>query len=444
MRMTPPTITMLFVSLLSVAALGCGSFFSLGSGRSNSDGWNYIIDRGQQRLTPQWAPRGDRILFIYGGYWGGEIFVSESDGTSLLRLNLEDDKYEYLNSPDISPDGSRVAYTTGRFRELGSFRRGTADWDIETSGLDGSGRARLTDSPGEDTSPVWSPDGSRIAFVRDRVPSYVEDPMVRSGIYIMSADGSEARMLMSFREPNREVLSQFDKASLYHTLVWSPDGGMVAFQVDTMIPNPNPTPSSPMLDVERLYTIGVDGSGLTQMFQVGEWEKSSIYSGPAWSPDGGRIAFTVLDHNTFLPTLYTVSPDGSNLQELAVLLPSHVGTKSSLQWSPDGEQILYSWGYRPPRMRITPRSDPKVFVINADGSQPREVADGTYASWSPDGSRIAVVDDYDSDEGTPFLFTVAADGSDIRVLVRRTRVLVRKTEDGLQAENRSCFLWFCR
>ena len=57
----------------------------------------------------------------------------------------------------------------------------------------------------------------------------------------------------------------------------------------------------------------------------------------------------------------------------------------------------------------------QVYIADADGSGDyRRVADGSFASWSPDGFKIAVIDFADD-----YLFTVAPDGSDVRVLVRR-------------------------
>ena len=76
-----------------------------------------------------------------------------------------------------------------------------------------------------------------------------------------------------------------------------------------------------------------------------------------------------------------------------------------------------------------------MYVAKADGSGYREVAGAPYASWSPDGSRIAM-----SGGSGFYLTTIAADGSDEQVLV------YEYTDGSLGAANpkpKKCFLWIC-
>ena len=98
---------------------------------------------------------------------------------------------------------------------------------------------------------------------------------------------------------------------------------------------------------------------------------------------------------------------------------------ADLSWSPKGDEILF----------ILRRTYPiDVNVAQADGSGYRMVAKGGHASWSPDGSRIAV-------RGAgAFLTTIARDGSD------RRSVVLRYTDGSLRAatpESNKCLLWFC-
>ncbi|NIV59296.1 MAG: hypothetical protein GWN48_28980, partial [Actinobacteria bacterium] len=72
--------------------------------------------------------------------------------------------------PVWSPDGTRIAFT--------SFRDG--DGEIYVMNADGTGLTRLTNDPATDQDPVWSPDGSQIAFVSDRDGN--------DEIYVMNAD----------------------------------------------------------------------------------------------------------------------------------------------------------------------------------------------------------------------------------------------------------------
>ena len=113
--------------------------------------------------------------------------------------------------PTWSPDGHRIAFayhetkeparaistaaedffTTGGIFEIEAFRG-----DIWVMDLDGSGRTQLTDDPGNDTHPTWSPDGSKIAFTSHRDGN--------AEIYLMDPDGSELMRLT--RDPASDRL----------------------------------------------------------------------------------------------------------------------------------------------------------------------------------------------------------------------------------------------
>ena len=139
----------------------------------------------------------------FSGSQNTDIFVVNSDNTS--RVNLIGDPLgdtaPYDSDPAWSPDGTRIAFTTGG---SGAFER-----SIHTIGPDGAGRAALT-SGHRDFSPDWSPDGRQIAFMR--YPFDGDD----SDIYVMNADGTGVRRLTD-NDVNDEAPA------------WSPDGTKIAF-----------------------------------------------------------------------------------------------------------------------------------------------------------------------------------------------------------------------
>ena len=423
----------IITSLFLVAVLGCHPDFE------------FIYEKGHPRLTPQWSPDGVHIVFSRTlNTLAHDVYLSASDGT-MLRQVLKPEpathrstrtSYRsigtYYSSPDISPDGSRIVYATTRIWE--SYDpEWTADWEIETSRLDGSDRRRLTVNATQDTSPVWSPDGSRIAFMRDGLGL-----SQTRGVSTMSPGGSYQRLLMRFREanPHEEDYGDAyitDTASEGHSLSWSPNGKMLAFVIRELDQSPSDIPRTGVYTADRevLYTMGANGSNLTRLFEVSKSGHNWI-RGVAWSPDAQRVAF-MTSRNFGTVELYTIGPDGFNSRLVTELEPrQQFPAFPSVSWSPDGRKILFSSGSTEIRDGLY---EPAVHVVNTDGSEPYAVAEGSHASWSPDGSKIAVFNEY-APTRAAVLSTIAADGSDMRILVRRDG-------DKYKAENARCFLFFC-
>ena len=135
----------------------------------------------RKRLTdgnwPSWSPDGERIVYtVYSASEAGRLFVMNADGSEqrwlggsllLQRLRGIADGEE----PTWSPDGEKIAFASEK------------DGETYTMNVDGSGRTRLTDTPGYDHwPPTWSPDGTRIAFTSEDKKG--------SEIYVMNSDGS--------------------------------------------------------------------------------------------------------------------------------------------------------------------------------------------------------------------------------------------------------------
>jgi len=159
---------------------------------------------------------------------------------------------------------------------------------------------------------------------------------------------------------------------------WSPDGGKIAFGSN----NPGPFGA-----YGRIYVIGADGTGLRQV--TPETPDYTYDAGPTWSPDGTRIAFSRTGR------LYVINADGTGLTPLAQ------GAEYPA-WSPDGAHIAYG----------TSGGGRALFVVNADGSNPMSLTTDTLQKgmprWSPDGQRLVF---YRVVGTTSQLFTIGADGS---------------------------------
>lgn len=192
-----------------------------------------------------------------------DIFTANEDGSD-PEVIFGTDGYDA--EATVSPDGSRVVFTSTR----------DGDLDIYSMNADGSDVQKLTDEPGYDGGPFFSPDGSKIIY-RARHPETAEeledyqallaDNLVRPGvldIYVMDADGSNKRRLTDSNAANF--------APFFH-----PSGEQVIFAS-----NMN-DPESRNFD---LFLINLDGTGLEQVTFTEEFE-----SFPMFTSDGRFLVF---------------------------------------------------------------------------------------------------------------------------------------------------------
>ena len=362
---------------------------------------SYGLDPANQseyewRTPPQWTPDGSQLLFSYRG----RIYAAESDGSTLSLIHGDDGKDDLNYSPRISPDGTRIAYLKYKH---GGFLRDSHHWEIATSALDGSGERTLTDLRdiirvyGKAGSPSWSPDGQSIAFVAS------------GNIYTRAEDGSDFSALTDF--VNQTPSPNFRRAyNVDLPLVWSQDGQRIAFVAVIR--------DNRLGERWAIYMIVVDGSDLKKVV-----EESGM---PDLSPDGVRMAFAEYvwdseDKNAYVERLHTISPDGTELREVASF-PRGLRWDRAVAWSPVGSEILvgpYVASTDGSTLLLLPRPDGAPQPAGSDEAQAGLLADQySLTSWSPDGSRIAIQTTHDSTHHS-VLYTVARDGSDSKVLVVR-------------------------
>ena len=186
---------------------------------------------------------------------------------------------------------------------------------------------------------------------------------------------------------------------------WSPDGRQIAFI----------SLGTGDEDTSSIYVMNADGSNMKQLTDhpPGGW-------GPSWSPDGRRIAFIgslgTGDEDT--PAIYVMNADGSGVTRLVDYDDEALaisGTSNlSLSWSPDGRQMAFtSFG-------TGDEYNSAIYVMNADGSNVRQLTDHTnYAMspvWSPDERQIAFTSFGTGDDTTSVIYVTNADGSNVRQL----------------------------
>ena len=307
--------------------------------------------------APQWFSDGNHIAVSISG----AVYVIDSAGSRLELIDGSGDGRDLAFAPSISPDSSRIAYAA-YYEEPGT---GSRNWEIVTANPDGSAKLKLTDNDTLDINPVWSPDGTHIAFA---VSPQLNGPF---GISVIAADGSELQPLVAPED--------LEHNNFWAPPAWSPDGSHIAIQGLNR-------------EGERaIYVVAEDGTGLRRL--------ADYASPPAWSPDGRSIAFAMTSTEGGLYSLYTIDPDGSDLNMVAQSPFRSIYWSDTVSWSPDGSAILLG---------------DRVFPI--DGSAEWQLPwPDNHGAWSPDGSRIAVNSTLGPSQIR--LYTVAKDGSDGRVLV---------------------------
>ena len=234
--------------------------------------------------------------------------------------------------PRISPDGKRIAYV----RNQANRETGKPEGHIWLVDADGSGRRRLTYTGTRNGDPVWSPDGSKLAFtsLRDGDKPFC--------IAVLGFDGGEPQIVSRHAVP-------------ISGLAWSPDGSHIAYAATVDPENPEETPRDPKapaaVRVVKRIDYKQDGIGFVndvrnQIFtvDVASGERRQLTSaandhlGPAWSPDGAKLVVTLPRLNGMASQLGIIDVASGELS----VFGENDGGAHLAAWSPDGASILYA------------------------------------------------------------------------------------------------------
>ncbi len=262
--------------------------------------------------TPNPAIPTGKIVYvcqIFKVQYGDQICIMNADGTGQHRLTTED--YTRHFYPSMSPDGKSVIYV-----QFG----GENIYDIYEMTLDGQA-TRLTDALGVLTAPEISPDGSQIAFTHGF-------PLEEHAIWVMDRDGSHPHQVYesgwdpTWSPDGEEILFASDFNGTVQMYILSLNNGSTR-QVNAMSRLRGRTDWSPRGEIvtysgtswnRELYLMNADGSNLHQITPEG-----GNSQGPSFSPDGNWVAFTAYfdhygeDHGC---EIYIMRRDGTDLRRL--------------------------------------------------------------------------------------------------------------------------------
>jgi Tol biopolymer transport system component len=258
----------------------------------------------------------------------------------------------------------------------------SAQFDVEIVAIDLAGRrTNLTRSPAWDSAPAVSRDG-RIVFLSTRDGA--------ADFYVREGDDGTLRRLTIGQAVWNEALD-ISQAS------WSPSGGTVAFDSLGGPAVPNCSRLCASWDVR---VIDSDGRGLRQV--------ALRARAPSWSRDGSRLAFeSDIDAEGTAAGVTIMRLDGSSLVRVEGFnRTSDVGPV----WSPRRDELAFQAGAADARTS-------SIYIVGGDGRRKRRLAVGHHPAWSPDGARLAFIDNYK-------LFTIDRNGKGRRQLSRKGEFVV--------------------
>ena len=288
------------LSCFAVVALTCAIGCSDSPSETNFD------------TTDQIRPLDPSSVLAYENFseLGPTINVINVDGSGMKRLTPF-----RATTQAWSPDGARIAFSSTK----------DGNYELYVMQADGSNIVRLTNTANEELAPSWSPDGTRIVYMRGS-----------SELWVMSSTGTNPRLLTAPGFPTRNP-------------AWSPDGTRIAFATSTGV-----------------MLIRPEG---TELGHVGP---TLSVSSPSWSPDGKRIAYVAsADGNV---DIYTMRSDGTDVRRLT----TDPGRDTEPSWSPDGAHLAFA----------TDRDIAwHIYTMRGDGSEqqkiPNQGPNNDHPLWQP-------------------------------------------------------------
>jgi Tol biopolymer transport system component/DNA-binding winged helix-turn-helix (wHTH) protein len=413
---------------------------------------------------PSFSPDGNQVAFAFG---------AEKDKCGIYTVMVDGDKPLRLTSdpadafPTWSPDGLRVAFY--RFSEhetaiytvpaLGGmeqrlhtgFSGPGLDWSpdgkvlalsesqedknrawISLLSLADSAVHPLTSPSNQeyDSAPAFSPDGSKVVFIRGIVAGVVSD------LYVVSTTGGTPKQLT------------FDKTWIFGSPTWTPDGRDIVFSsgrggqgalwrvsasggtpqpvagvgviawAPSISPKGNRLVYQQMSFKDSVFRLNLKDNNHRQGDPTLLRSEKGINWRPQFSPDGKRFAFE--SNGLGYPEIWACDSDGSHCAPLTSLR----GTAGAPRWSPDGRYIAFEF---------RPKDHSEIYLLELGGSPPRLLptlpgSDNGGPNWSRDGKWIYF---YSDRGGEPFqLWKVPVNGGTPVQITKNGGVFAAESADG--------------
>lgn len=288
------------------------------------------------------SPRGwesDRDLLLFGQAGVARDLSFETRAATNLQQHTTISEGADFD-PNVDPTGKTLVFASTRHAPYSH---------LYTKPVDGATVTQITDGPASDAQPVFSPDGSRIAFCSDRSGHW--------DIWVIDVDGRNPRQITDNLLPE-----------LHPT--WSPDGRRLAY-----------CRVNPREGRGELWVSEIDNPGIKRLIGEGLF--------PAWCPTGDRIAYQrARARGSRWFSIWTIQ-----LEENEALYPTEVAQSAEAaligpSWSPDGSQLTFSWVHADESptqagTRIDAYGRADIGIVDVDGRGLQRLTGGAGQNFSP-------------------------------------------------------------
>jgi Tol biopolymer transport system component len=271
---------------------------------------------GADTFSDAWSPDGSKIVMNARRALDGSdaentngtnnIWVMKSDGTGAVPLTKLTAGGADSFDPVWSPDGSKIAFDSQRALDGSDAAEAGNIWVVNADGSGAAPLTKLTNIFASSSTPVWSPDGSKIAFTSRRAldGSNAANTNNTRNIWVMKSDGTGATPLTKLTASGA---SSGD-------LVWSPDGTKIAFDSRRALDGSDALNTN---NTTNIWMMNSDGTAATPLTRLTAANADSL--DPVWSRDGSKLAFDsqrALDgsnaaNGNNVSNIWVMSTDGS-------------------------------------------------------------------------------------------------------------------------------------
>jgi Tol biopolymer transport system component len=331
-----------------------------------------LKNSGDLIYPTDWSRDGKKIMcFFVADDRTLRVGTVTSDGQ--MQVLASGNYNDFSSEAKISPDGAYVAF---------SFKEKDGNTDIYVWTSDGSRKVRVTEQPGRDENPVWSPDGKYLAFLSDRNRSVdlwgvqmkdgatVGAPFVikrdlgwRTRIYDFTASGKLSMLMVGGAEPANLFTVPVDQesGSLNGTIApisvyptdhffpkYSPNGKMIAY-----------LSRKGQIGFPKLYVLDEKGAERELPLQ------GHFAVNVAWNPDNRSLFFAGMD-KTFKAGIYEVSLEKDEIRSVyigeMVDMRTYKNALININLLPDARKLMF--------FRWLEKGDVEVLTCETDGQQP--------------------------------------------------------------------------